>query len=205
VSLALKVRKSALQKQWQAEAQEQELPKTCQAGTHFVRREKPELKPGRWKVTGLRVTLYDSAAGRRGATRDVPPELVGRIDKAARNRLLWGDSERLAAQAAEIARELAALIVAWQSLSEAGRDVYLEPHIAGGEASVKFILYRCVGEPGGWKKTGEWTAKLQAVTHFPGSFRGPAAGESPAAYQALLGEYLGTYVYDLIQEAGRLL
>jgi hypothetical protein len=194
-----------VQKEWQSKAQDQDLPKTCQAGSHYARREKPELKPGRWKVTGLKVTLYHSASGQRGSTREVPPELVDRVDKAARHKLLRGESEELAQQSAEIGRELAALVTAWQSLSKIDHDVYLQAHLEGGEASVKFILYRCVGEPGRWKKISEWTAKLKAIDHLPGTFRGPRAGEPATAYRALLEEQFGGYVYGLIQEAGRLL
>lgn len=205
VTVTLKIRKSALQKQWQTQAQEQDLPETCQSGTHYVKREKPEVKPGRWKVTGLKVMLYDASSRQRGVAREVSSELVERIDKAARNRLLWGDSGKLAEETAAIGRELIALVLAWQSLAEAGRDVYVEPIIEGGEASVKFILYRCTGQPGRWKKMMEWEAKVQAVNHFPGGFRGPTADERPEAYRVFLEEQFRGYVHNLVQEAGRLL
>ena len=211
IAVALKAHQSAQRKQWQEQAQEQELTKTCQSGTVCVRREKLELKPGRWRVSGLKVTLYDAVhdpstglrAGQRGAPRDVQAELVKRVDKGARDRLLWGDREKLGWEAGEIARDLTVLVVAWQSQS-AERDVYVEPKIEGGEASAKFVLYRCVGMPGHWQKVTGWTAKLKAVSHFPTSFRGPLAGESPEAYRALLDDHLRGYVYALIQEAGRL-
>jgi hypothetical protein len=205
VTVMLKIRKTALQKQWQTQAQEQDLPETCQSGTHYVKREKPEVKPGRWKVTGLKVTLYNASSRQRGVAREVSSELVERIDKAARNRLLWGDSGKLAEETAEIGRELAALVLAWQSLSEAGQDIYVEPRIEGGEASVKFILYRCTGQPGRWKKVMEWEAKVQAVDHFPEGFRGPTAAERPEPYPASLQDQLRGYIYNLVQEAGRLL
>jgi hypothetical protein len=204
LGVTLKVRKSALQEKYQAEAREEELPETCRPGTHRVIREKPKLKPGRWKVTGLKVLLYDATSGQRGASHDGPSELVERIDKVARNRLLLGDSEKLAQEAGEIGRELATSILAWQSRSEAGRDVYLEPRIEGGEAAVKFTLYRCVGPPDWWRKAMEWTAKVQAVDHFQRSFHGPAAGESSEAYRASLEDHISSYVRDLIREAGRL-
>lgn len=202
--VALRMRRSAQQRQWQTEAQEGELPETCQRGILRVKREKPKLKPGRWKVTGLKATLYDAERGRRGATRDVPAELAKRIDEAARDRMLWGDSEKLSAEAASVGRELAALIVAWQSLSDSERDVYLEPRIEGGEASVKFTLYRCVGQPGRWKRVRDWEAKLKAVDHFPRGFRGPRQGEAAEAYRVFVEGRLSGYVRELIQEAGRL-
>jgi hypothetical protein len=213
VTLVLRARQAARRKQWQEQAQEHELTKTCQAGSVCVRREKLDLKPGRWKVSGLKVTLYDAAsdpstelrAGQRGAAREVQSELVKRVDKGARDRLLWGDREKLGREAGEIARELTVLVVAWQSLSAAERDVYVEPQIEGGEASARFVLYRCVGAPGHWQKVTDWTAKLKATSHFPTTFRGPLVGELPEAYRALLEEHLRGYVYALIQEAGRLI
>ncbi|MBE9508566.1 MAG: IPT/TIG domain-containing protein, partial [Chloroflexi bacterium] len=204
VTVAVKARRPALQQQEQTEAQKENHSQECQPGTHKTVREELELKPGRWKVTGLKVTLYDSSSGERGTARDVPSDLADRVDKAARRKLLRGESEPLVEQATEIARELAALIVAWQSLSETERDVFVEPHIEGGEASAKFVRYRCVGKPGRWQEESEWEVELRAVDHFPTTFRGPEASESPTAYRALLEAHLGVYVRDLIREVGRL-
>jgi hypothetical protein len=204
VAVAVRLRRAAQRSRWQAEAQEQELPETCRPGAHRTVREKPEIKPGRWKAGGLQVTLYDAAGGRRGETRDAPPEIARRIDGAARNRLVRGDSAGLSAEAGGVARELAAMVVAWQSLAREGRDVYLEPRIEGGEASVTFKHYRCTGSPGGWQKVAEWTAKLQAIKHLSRTFRGPAAGEDPAAYRAWLEARLASYVGELIREMGRI-
>lgn len=204
VSLSLNWRRSALRKQWQSEAQE-ELPEHCQHGTHLVHREKPEIKPGRWKVKGLKVTMYDAASGQQGAVHSAPSGLVNQIDKAARHRLLRGETDELATRVAEIARELIPLVLVWQSRSEGQRAVLLQARLEGGEASVKFKRYRCVGEPGRWQKQLEWTVKLQAVDLVPGRIRGPAAGETPQAYQVALQEGLGYYVSDLIREASRLL
>jgi hypothetical protein len=195
--------------QLQEQAEEGELPEKCQSGKIKVVRDKPELTPGLWKVTGLKVTLYDEArvprdSARRDKERDVPEELVGRIDKAARNKLRWGDSERLAAEIVDIGRALAAQIIAWQAVSKVGRDVRLEPEIEGGEGSVKFTLYRCVGEPDWWQKVRSWEAKAQAVRHLPQEFRGPAADEAPEAYCAVLEKGITIYVRNLIREASRL-
>jgi hypothetical protein len=200
------LQEQALQEQarLQEEAEEGDLPETCQSGTHKVIRSKPKLKPGRWKVTGFKATLYDSGAARRGDVHDVPEQLVQRIDRAARDRMLWGDGERLAAEVVEIGRELAAQIVAWQAASEVGHDVYLEPEIEGGEGSVKYTYYRCVGPPDWWRKIRSWTVKAQVVRHFKKSFRRSADGEMPAAYRGLLEQHLITYVRDLIGEASRL-
>lgn len=190
--------------QLQEQAEEGELPEKCQSGQIKVIRDKPELKPGLWKVTGLQVTLYDEAQSQRGKGRDVPDELIKRIDRAARNKLLWGDSEKLAAEIIEIGRALAAQVIAWQAVSETGRDVHVEPEIEGGEGSVKFTLYRCVGPPTWWQKVKSWQAKAQAVRHLPQEFRGSAAGETPEAYRAVLEKGLTIYVANLIREASRL-
>jgi hypothetical protein len=197
------------QQQLEAEAEEGELPDTCQSGMHKVIRSKPELKPGRWKVTGFKATLYDSEAAQRGGdergdVHDVEDGLVKRIDRAARDRLLWGDGERLAVEVVEIGRALAAQIVAWQAESEVGRDVYLEPEVEGGEGSVKYTLYRCVGPPDWWREVRSWTVRAQVVRHFPKSLRGPAAGEAPGTYRGLLQGHVTAYVSDLIREASRL-
>lgn len=207
IIVTLVVHRSLQKKRWQKEAHEipeEDMPESCQQRKLFVRRERPEISPGRWKVTKLAATLYDAAAGRRGQTHQVSPELVKRIDKAARDRLLWGNSERLTQEAAEIAREAAVLVTMWQTSSEQGRDVYLEPQIEGGEASVSFILYRCVGEPGRWKQVLQWKAKVQAARPMAQTFNGPAAGQTAEVYRAQLEERLGSALYDLIQEIGRL-
>jgi hypothetical protein len=225
VTLAVRARRATLKKQTQMQqeiqqaqqeleqlqeqAEEGELPEKCQSGKIKVIRDKPELKPGLWKVAGLQVMLYDAALTQRdgersGKERDVPDELVERIDRAARNELLWGDSAKLAAEVVEIGRALAAQVVAWQAISETGRDVHLEPEIEGGEGSVTFTLYRCVGEPDWWQKVKSWEAKVQAVKHFPQEFRGPTADEAPEAYRAMLEKGITIYVRNLIREASRL-
>jgi hypothetical protein len=220
VILAVRARQATLKKQTQVQqaqeelhlqeqAEEGELPERCQSGKVKVIRDKPELKPGLWKVAGLTVTLYDEAQAqrdgeRRGKGRAVPDELIERIDKAARNRLLWVDSEKLTAEVIEIGRALAAHIIAWQAVSESGRDVRLEPEITGGEGSVKFTLYRCVGPPDWWQKVRSWQAKVQAVRHFAQEFRGPAADEAPEAYRAVLEKGVTIYVRNLVCEVSLL-
>jgi hypothetical protein len=203
-SLTLNWRRSTAREQWQSEAQE-ELPEHCQGGTHHTVREKPEIKPGRWKVKGLKATMYDAASERQVAVHGAPSDLVEKIDKAARHRLLRGETDKLATQVAEIARELTALVLDWQSQSRERQDVLFQARLEGGEASTKFIRYRCVGEPGQWQKQLEWTAKLQALDLVPGRIRGPETGETSETYRVALGEGLGHYVADLIREASRLL
>jgi hypothetical protein len=193
----------------QEQAEEGELPEKCRSGKLKVIRDKPEFEPGLWKVAGIEVTLYDAAQAqgegqRRGKGRAVPEELVERIDEAARDKLLWGDSEKLAADVIEIGRALAAQVIAWQAIAEAGRDVAVEPEIEGGEASVTFTLYRCVGEPDWWQKVKSWEAKAQAAKHFGQEFRGPAADEAPEAYRAVLEKGLTIYTAKLVREASRL-
>jgi hypothetical protein len=195
--------------QLQEQAEEGELPEKCQSGKFKVIRDKPGLEPGLWKVAGIEVTLCDMAQAQRegqerGKGYDVPDELVKRIDKAARNKLIWGDSEKLAAEIIEIGRALAAQVIAWQAISETGRDLNIEPKIEGGEASIKFTLYRCVGEPDWWQKVKSWDAKAQAVKHFAQEFRGPAADEAHEAYRAVLEKGLTIYVAKLVREASRL-
>jgi hypothetical protein len=216
VTLAVRARRVTLKRQaqqdleqLQEQAEEGDLPERCRSGKIKVIRDKLELQPGLWRVTGLQVILYGAAQAqrdgeRRGKERDVPDELVMRIDKAARNKLRWGDSERLAAEIVEVGRALAAQIIAWQAISEVGRDVRLEPEIEGGEGSVKFTLYRCVGEPDWWQQVRSWEAKAQAVKHLPQEFRGPAADEAPEAYRAMLEKGITIYARNLIREASRL-
>jgi type II secretory pathway pseudopilin PulG len=217
VSLAVRARRAQMQQQMQQQSQQEleqqakegDLPGTCQSGEIRVIRDEPELKPGLWKVTGLEVTLYDEARAQRDGERpdrgrDVPEELVKRIDRAARNKLLWGDNERLAAEIAEVGRALAAQVVAWQAIAETGRDIRLEPEIAGGAGSVKFTLYRCVGPPTWWQAVKSWQVKAQAVKHFQQEFRGPTPEESPEAYRAVLEKGLTIYVANLIRGASRL-
>jgi len=205
VALTLTLRRASLKETWQEQAQSQELPKDCHPSTYINRREKIELKPGRWKVTGLKVTLYDSAKKERGKTYALPDELVSKIDKAARLRLLHGEGDALRDRIGELAEELSALAVAWQIITEGGKDVYVEAHLEGGTAQAKFARYYCVGQPGSWKKVLEWTAKLTATDHSPASFRAPLEGESQQAYQVFLEQKLIGYLVNLVKEAARLL
>ncbi|NOY97711.1 MAG: hypothetical protein GXP40_00695 [Chloroflexi bacterium] len=204
VTLTVRWRRSAVRKKWQSQATEQDLPQTCQEGTYFVRREKPKIKPGRWRVTGLKVTLYEARGGESKSVHAVPSEVAKKLDQAARQRLLHGDSEALRAKVDEIGRELTALVLAWQLLSEAGKDVLLETRLEGGQAEVKFVRYRCVGTPGGWRKHDEWTVKLKAVDHLPRALRGPHASETREAYSAFLNGEVRAYLLQLVEEAGRL-
>jgi hypothetical protein len=203
VILAVTLKRSSLKQDWQSQAQTQELPKTCQHSTHINRREKIEFKPGRWKVTGLKVTLYDSVNGERSKPREVPKDLVSKIDKAARQRLLHGESDDLKDKVAEIARETAALITAWQSISEKGKSILLEIHLEGGSAEAKFVRYQCV--QGQWRKELEWKATLKAVDHLQSTFREPLDDEPVRGYQIFLEEQLKTYFAMVVKEAARLL
>lgn len=213
VALLLRRRQSALrrerQSQWQSRAREipeKELPRECQPGSVFVRREQPEITPGRWRISDLTATLYDAAGGsvERGGEHAAPSKLVARIDRAAREMLLRGDEKRLEARATELGRELAGWIVGLQARSRDGRDLMLEPTIQGGSASVEFTLYRCVGEPGQWRKEREWEAEIDALKRAPISFHGPQAGETAEEYRAYLEERITAYLRDLLHEMGRL-
>lgn len=203
-ALALQVQRVSRRKQWQNEAQEKELTESCQTGGWTVRREKIEIKPGRWKVANLKVTVYDSSSGRGGEAHEASPELVKQLDQAARQRLLRGGSEVLDEGVSTAARKLADEVAEWQVRSRAGSDIYLKAQLEGGEASAEFARYRCVGKPGRWVKVSEWTAKLKAVDHLPAGFYGPTAGETTAAYRTRLESELGGYLGRLIEEAGRL-
>jgi hypothetical protein len=149
----------------------------------------------------LKVAL--SEAGKR-VMYEVPSNLVGEVDKAARQRLLWGDSQRLGEKAREIARGLCDLVAAWQVHADPDRQVLLEAHLEGGKASCKFVRYRCVGKPGTWQKQVEWTVELKVVDHHPGAIQGLQANESPATYRPFLEDKVTAYIASLIQEAGRL-
>ena len=205
VTLTVVLRRAGLKRSWQQEASSQELPKNCHPSTYINRREKIDIKPGRWKVTGLRVTLYDAARNLRGKTYAVPGDLVKKIDKVARQKLLQGDNAELHQQIVEMERELGALVLAWQNISDKGRDTYLDAHMEGGTAEAKFARYHCVGQPGQWKKVLEWTAKLKAVDNLPVSFRAPLGGESLEEYQLFLIQQLDRYLRGVVEEAARLL
>ncbi len=205
IAIALTFRRASLKRTWQQHATSGELPDTCQPDTHINRRESFDIKPGRWKVTALNVTLYDAAANKRGKAQSVSGELVSKIDKAARQRLLGEEEVKPRATIAGLAKELSAQILAWQSDSGQGKDAHLEAHLEGGEAEAKFARYKCVGQPGAWKKVLEWTAKLQAVDHLPASLRAPKEAESQGAYQAYLEEQLDKYLSTVITKAARLL
>jgi hypothetical protein len=199
------LKNSGLKQSWQSEAQEQELPKECQASTTITRREKIEFKPGRWRVTGIKVTLYDSKGNQRADPRSIPKDLIFKVDEAARDRLMHGENEALRTKIGGMAAELCALIIAWQDISEKGRDVLVEAGMEGGSAEAKFVRYRCVGKPGRWQKESEWTAKLKAANHLPATFRAPLEGESHHAYRLILQGNMQGYLADLVQEAARLL
>lgn len=204
-ALVMTIRKARLKKTWQKRAQLDELPKNCQPSTYINRRESIDLKPGRWKVNGLKVTFYDSAKNKRGKTYAAPSSLVSNVDKAARQRLVGGEDDTLRGMIAEMAKELSALIIGWQSASELEKNAYIEAHMEGGSAEVKFARYQCVGQPWGWKKILEWTAKLTAVDHLPAALRAPLEAESQAAYQVYIEKQLAEYISTIITEAARLL
>jgi len=205
VTLIVILNKANLKQSWQQQASSQSLPKNCQPSTYINRREKIELKPGRWKVTGVKVSLYDAIKNERGKTYAAPGDLVSKIDRAARRRLLRGEDDQLRGEIAEMGKELSALVMAWQAISEKGKDAYLEAHMEGGSAEAKFARYRCVGQPGQWKKVLEWTAKFKAVDHLPASFRAPLESESQQAYRVFLEQQLDGYLAGVVKEAARLL
>ena len=203
-SLTLRWRRSVRRRKWQSQATEQELPSSCQKGAQFVRREKVTIKPGRWKATQLTVTLYNELKGKPSSPHLAPPELVQRLDKVARQRLLRGDSASQRQEVEAIGRELTALILAWQSLSETGKDIFLETHLEGGKAEVTFVRYRCVGPPEQWRKQDEWRVTAKAVDILPRALPGPQASESREGYAAFLSDQVEAYLLALVEEAGQL-
>ncbi len=204
IALTLVWRRAVVRQKWQAQATENELPQTCQAGTHIVRREKPKIKPGRWKVTGLKITVYDAGSRVTDAVHPASAELVKNLDSSARQRLLLGLSEPLEQKVQQIGEDLTASVLAWQANSRSGKDLYLQTRLEGGQAEQKFIRYRCAGTPGVWTKQAEWTLKLKAMDHLPRAVRGPGEGESPEAYAGFLKEQAGAYLLALLEEAGSL-
>lgn len=204
VILSLLWRRSIVRKQRQSQASEQKPPQTCQAGTHYVYREKLKIKPGRWKVSGLKVTVYDSQGGTTEAVHQAPREIVKNLDKLAHQRLLHGMSEELEQEVRDNSATLAASILEWQMQSRSGQDIYLQTRLEGGQAEQRFVRYRCVGSPGGWQKQIEWTIKLKAVDHLPRAVRGPGESEAQQAYAAFLGKQSQAYVFDLLEQAGTL-
>ncbi len=204
-AVLLALRNAGLKKSWQSQAQQQELPKECHSSTYINRREKIEFKPGRWRVTGMKVTLYDSRKGQCRDSHAVPNDLVSKVDQAARRRLMHGEGDELRAMISDMVGELSALIIAWQDISKQGRDVFVEAGMEGGSAEAKFARYHCVGQPGHWQKVLEWTAKLKAADHLPATFRAPLEGEPQKAYRVFLERGTEDYLADLVKEAARLL
>ncbi len=204
ISLTLRRRRAARRREWESYATDQELPQSCQKGSHFVRREKMKIKPGRWKVTGLTVTLYDALRGEEGTVHEVPPEVVKKLDKAARRRLLRGDSSSRGQEVEEIARELMALILAWQSLSLAKEDIFLKARLEGGKAEVTYVRYHCAGSPGQWRKQDGWTITVKAVEVFPRTLPGPARSRRQETYVDFLSRQMEDYIQELVQEAAKL-
>ena len=204
IGISLVWRRSILRRKWQAQASESDLPETCQPGTHFVRREKPEIKPGRWKVTGLKITVYDADSSGPGTVHHAPEEVVKKLDEGARQRLLRGMSEALAEEVMQISEYLSVSILSWQSSSRTGDDIYLQTKLEGGQAEQKFIRYRCIGTPGSWQKQVEWSLKLKAVDYLPIVVRGPGADESREAYAAHLNERVHLYLLNMLEESGSL-
>ena len=204
VGLSLLWRRSVLHQKWQSQASESDLPQTCQSGTHFVRREKPEIKPGRWKVTGLKIIVYDADSSHPGTVHHAPAEVVKKLDDGVRQRLLRGMSEALTEEVTQISEYLSVSILAWQSSSRTGDDIFLQTKLEGGQAEQKFTRYRCVGTPGNWQKQLEWSLKLKAVDYLPEAVRGPGADESREAYAAHLSEQVHAYLLKMLEESGSL-
>ncbi|MBM3125150.1 MAG: hypothetical protein FJZ87_08745 [Chloroflexi bacterium] len=199
------LRNASLKLTWQSQAQAQELPKNCHPSAYITRREGIEFKPGRWKLKRLDATLYDSHTNQRANPRPVPEDCVSRLNSTARNKVLHGDTDEVRNSTASLARELGALITAWQDISDKGKDVLLEANLEGGSAEAKFARYRCVGQPGTWQKVLEWKGKLKAVDHLPATFRAPEPSEIPGSYRVFLERELFEYVSRLVGEAARLL
>jgi hypothetical protein len=119
--------------------------------------------------------------------------------------LLRGKPAEAKRQAEKIGKELTALVIAWQSVVQSRKqNFHVEVHLEGGEASVKFVRYRCVGTPGKWQKESEWTTTLTALDHQRKTFRGPQSKETKRAYKTFLNENLSSYMLSVIEEAGKI-
>ena len=174
--------KKALQKQ----AQKQEPPDECVPGSRWVREIELEVEPGRWEIGDLEVLLYDAKDGTRGQRHEASRKVVGGLNKAIGvRRRRPNDRERFDEALLPAAEELAAQVIGWQALETAARDVLLNAKLEGGEAEVKFVAYRCKGQPGNtrWVKEREWPAKVKATAEQQvGTLWGPRPGEEQAAH-----------------------
>jgi len=187
-ALTLVVRTAARsgRKSLQEQAQKQDPPDQCTPGGRWVKEIELGVQPGRWLVDELRVTLYESASGTVGSRYQAPRNLLNEINDAIRARRRPGDQATLPHVTLSLAGEFAATVVGWQALEQQGRDVSLDAKLAGGEAEVKFEVYRCKGQPPNtqWVKEREWTAKVKATDRHAGTVRGPVSGEPHDAYVA---------------------
>ncbi len=191
-------------KRWQKQATSEALPRRCRRGERRVQRGAPELQPGRWKVAAVRATMFTKGAAPGSRTvHTMPAAMLKDLDKAARARLLHGDTPELAAQVREMARQFAGLVLTWQITSRTGKDVLLETRLEGGEAEVPFTFYQCTGNK--WRQRARWKAKCTVVDHLPHVIRAPLREETSAAYSAYINREVHAYLKNVVAEAGRLL
>jgi len=190
-------------KRWQKQATNTRLPRRCRKGERRVQRGTPELQPGRWKVAAVRATLFTPQTGRSaGAVHTMPASLLKELDKAARARLLYGDTPKLKAQVREMARQFAGLVLTWQITSRTGKEVLLETRMEGGEAEIPFTFYQCAD--GKWRQRARWKAKFKVVDHLPHVIRAPLPGETSVTYSAYINREVHAYLKNVVAEAGRL-
>ncbi|MBE7433827.1 MAG: hypothetical protein HS100_07910 [Anaerolineales bacterium] len=190
--------------QWQSQASDKKPPSTCREGTYYVHREKVTIKAGLWKLTALNIAIDPSS--QKPAAYTAPATFVNRVNQSARTRRLAGKPGEIKKQAAAIGKDLAPLVLSWQKAANTGKkDFSLEAHFEGGEASARFIRYRCVGTPGGWRKESEWTATLKAADSQQKTFRGPRSGETKKEYKTFLEDNLSGYVLGVVEETARIL
>jgi hypothetical protein len=193
-------------KSLQEQSQKQDPPDECTPGSRWVKEIELEVKPGRWLVDELLVTLYESASGTVGKRYQAPRDLLNEVNEAIRDRRRPGAEATLPHVTLSSVGEFAATVVGWQALEQQGRDVSLDAKLAGGEAEVKFEVYRCKGQPPNtqWVKEREWTTKVKATDRHAGTVRGPVPGESHDTYVARTRDDIETRLRELVDTVAQM-
>jgi hypothetical protein len=189
----------------QRQAHGDEPPDECTPGTRYVRKIETEIKPAAWEVAELRVGLFDAATGATGARHKAPKSVVSAVNRAIREQRRLGGAGRIDEIVRPAAQELSELIVGWQSLESQARDVAFDAQLEGGEASFKFVVYRCrEGLPPRWEEEGEWTADLKAVDRHVGTLWGRQAREPYDNYLDRTGHQVQERLLELVDMATHL-
>jgi hypothetical protein len=188
----------------QSQAHEQEPPDECTPGIRYVRKIEVEVKPAAWEVAGLDMTLFNATTGKIGACHKAPQSVVSALNRAIRERRL-GETGKAGDIVRAAARELSELIVGWQSRESHARDVSLDARLEGGEATFKFVVYRCQeGLPPRWQEGGKWTADLKALERHTGTLWGRQPREPYDTYLDRTGHQVRERLLELVEMAARL-